>query len=126
MNRHRDFRARVEAALALIPLEFRDLLGDTPILVEDWPSEALLTELGMEPEDALYGLYEGPDRFEAIEAAREGFVGLPGRVILYQGPLEEDFAGPEELQREVAITLVHEIAHHFGIDEARLEELGWD
>jgi len=125
MNRHRDFRARVEAALALIPSEFRDLLGDTPILVEAWPSEALLTELGMEPDDVLYGLYEGPDRFEAIEAGREAFA-LPGRVILYQGPLEEDFPDPDALQQEVAITLVHEIAHHFGIDEARLEELGWD
>lgn len=111
--------------MALIPSEFRDLLGDTPILVEDWPSETLLAELGMEPDDTLYGLYEGPDRFEAIETAREAFA-LPGRVILYRGPLEEDFPEPEELQREVAITLVHEIAHHFGIDEARLEELGWD
>lgn len=45
--------------------------------------------------------------------------------MLYRVPLEEDFSDPEELRREIVVTVLHEVAHHFGLDEARLEELGW-
>ena len=50
---------------------------------------------------------------------------LPDRITIFQGPLERLCSTPEELRAEIAITVVHEVAHHFGIDDAHLHELGW-
>ncbi len=114
------FQKQVREALELIPAEFRPHLENVEILVEDWPSPALLASMEIPEEEGLYGLYVGTPLTERAF----DFSDLPDRIVLYRGPLLEDFPDPEELRREVALTLLHEIAHHLGIDEDRLDELG--
>jgi len=80
----------------------------------------VLREAGLTGDEDLYGLYLGTPLTEAGRIQ-----GLPDRILIFRGPLEEDFPDPETLKREVAITVLHEIAHHFGLDEDRLETLGW-
>jgi len=92
-----------------LPAEFLHYLDNVEILVEDWAPLSLLKEMEVPDDEDLYGV--------SME--------LPDRIVLYQCPLEDDFPEPEELRREIATTVLHEIAHHFGIDEYRLEELGW-
>lgn len=118
---HAFFDACVNEALAAIPAEFQPYLENLEIVVEDWAPEELLDELGVPEDEDLYGLFSGPSLLERDPAAIE----LPPRVTLYRGPLLEDFPEPEDLRREIAVTVLHEVAHHFGIPDARLEELGW-
>ncbi len=114
-----DFYELVERALEGLPPELSALLENVAITVEDWPDSSML--LSDDPEDTLYGFYEGTPLTER----GEWYSGvLPDRITIFRGPLERDFAR-EELEEEVRITVVHEIAHHFGFDEERLEELGW-
>ncbi|ABG03993.1 protein of unknown function DUF1025 [Rubrobacter xylanophilus DSM 9941] len=115
-----EFYELVERALEGLPPELASLLDNVAIVVEDWPDYS--TPLaGTGPEDTLYGLYEGVPLTER----GAGYYGiLPDRITIFRGPLERDFP-PEELEEQVRITVVHEIAHHFGISDERLEELGW-
>ncbi len=115
-----DFYELVERALAGLPSELSRLLDNVAIVVDDWPdySTPLVSD---GPGETLYGLYEGVPLTER-SAGYYGF--LPDKITIFRGPLERDFA-TEELEEQVRITVVHEIAHYFGFDEERLEELGW-
>ncbi len=115
-----DFYELVERALEGLPPELARLLDNVAIVVDEWPdySTPLVAE---DPEDTLYGLYEGVPLTER----GWGYSGvLPDKITIFRGPLERDFE-PAELEEQVRITVVHEIAHYFGFDEDRLEELGW-
>ena len=110
----------MERALEGLPSELSALLDNVAIIVEDWPDYS--TPLAAEHSgDVLYGLYEGVPLTER-SAGYHGV--LPDKITIFQGPLERDFA-PEDLEEQVRVTVVHEIAHHFGFDEDRIEELGW-
>ena len=116
-----DFYELVERALEGLPRELTQLLDNVAIVVDEWPdySTPLVAE---DPEDTLYGLYEGVPLTER----GWGYSGvLPDKITIFRGPLERDFE-PDELEEQVRITVVHEIAHYFGFDEVRLEELGWE
>jgi predicted Zn-dependent protease with MMP-like domain len=115
------FRRLVEEALGLLPAEFRPYLEGVPVVLAEWPSQALLDELEIPADDTLYGLYSGRALTEGPTESGE----LPSRITLFRGPLLEDCLDEDDLRAEIAITVLHEIAHHFGIGEARLEELGW-
>ena len=117
----RAFERLVEEALRELPEAFRPYLGELPVVVADWASEELLDEMGLPEDEDLYGVYLGTPLPERNPAYPE----LPGRIVVFRGPLEEDFPEPEELRRQVTVTVLHELAHHFGIPDARLEELGW-
>jgi predicted Zn-dependent protease with MMP-like domain len=117
----RGFRRLVDEALALVPAEFRPYLEGVAVVIEDWAADELLDAMGIPEEETLYGLYSGRALTEGPMEAGD----LPPRITLYRGPLLEDCGTEAELREEIAITVIHEIAHHFGIDEARLEELGW-
>jgi len=107
-----------------LPPELAGLLDNVALVVDDWPEYSTpLVGRGTDDEgDTLYGLYEGVPLTER----GAGYYGiLPDRITIFRGPLERDFGSPEELEEQVLITVVHEIAHHFGFDEERLEELGW-
>jgi len=111
---HEEFEAAVDAGLELIPDELLDLVDNVVILIEDEPS-------GDDPD--LLGLYDG---IALTERGNYGFGELPDRIFIYRGPTVRMCETADEVREEVAITVVHEIAHHFGIDDERLHELGWD
>jgi predicted Zn-dependent protease with MMP-like domain len=116
------FERLVDRALAGIPSPFREHLAEVAVVVEDEPSDRQLRDNGIGPDETLYGLYEGVPRTEwGADWAMS-----PNRISLFRVPLEEDFPDPAELEDEVRRTVVHELAHHLGIDDDRLEELGAD
>ena len=118
MDRGR-FRRLVVRALESIPPEFATYLDNIAVVIEREPSRDALREGGVATTDELFGLYVGVPLTD-----REGGVpALPARIVIYQGPLERHFR-PAQIPRQVRRTVVHEVAHHFGIDDARLEQLG--
>ena len=116
------FRRLVEAALAQVPEEFRHYLEGVPVVIEDWPPDELLDALGVPEDETLYGLYSG----HPLTAGAPVSGDLPPRITIYRAPLLEDCLDEADLRDEVTTTVLHEIAHHFGIGEDRLKELGWD
>jgi len=117
-----EFEKLVEDGLALIPEEIRVLINNVQIVVEAEPGAKLLEELQVPPDETLFGLYEGVPLTERSTA----YSALPDRIIIFRRPLLEEFNDPLDIRREVARTVIHEVAHHFGIGEERLAELGWD
>lgn len=119
----KSFEALVREAIDRIPAEFQAAMKNVAIVIEDRPGPEAEEMLEDDPEEALYGFYQGvplPER----TADDSGM--MPDVIYLYRKPLEEDFPEREELIREVEITLVHEIAHYFGFDEEILERYGYD
>ena len=111
----------MDEALRDIPEGFMPYLENVTVLVEEWASWDLRQSMGLGPHQDLYGLYQGtPLIFRSFNHAA-----LPDRILIFRGPLERDFPEPEDLRREVTRTVIHEVAHHFGIGEERLRELGW-
>ena len=106
------FEALVEDALDQIPEEIAGLVRNVVVLVEDDPPA---------DEPDLLGVYEGVSLTERTT----DHTGLPDRITVFRRPLLELCETPDELVREVRITVVHEIAHHFGIDDDRLHDLGY-
>jgi predicted Zn-dependent protease with MMP-like domain len=106
------FEDHVRAALESLPADLRDAMSNVEIVVEDENRE--------DPD--VFGLYLGiplPERHDYAGV-------LPDKIAIYRLPLEDEFGhDPELLVEEIRITVVHELAHHFGIDEDRLAELGW-
>ncbi len=118
---HRGFEGLVEQALASIPEPFASALDEVAIVIEDEPTRRQLLENDLDPDaDTLYGLYEGVPR----NAWGADWAPVPNKISLFRIPLEEDFPDPLDLAEEVRITVVHELAHHLGIDDDRLEQLG--
>jgi predicted Zn-dependent protease with MMP-like domain len=119
---HVGFDRLVERALAGIPSPFRECLNEVAIVIDDEPTRDQLAENDLDQDDTLYGLYEGVPR---TEYGADWLV-APNRITLFRLPLEEDFPDPDDLADEVRITVIHELAHHLGIDDDRLGELGVD
>lgn len=119
-RRYGRFEALVERALAEIPPPFSLALREVAIVIADEPTADQLDENGLDPDEGLYGLYEGVPRTEYAA----DWVPFPNKITLFRLPLEEDFADPDELADEVRVTVIHELAHHLGIDDSRLDELG--
>jgi len=120
--RHRPFETLVERALASIPMPFAAALDEVAVVIADDPSPAQRRDNDLGPDDTLYGLYEGVPRTEWSAE----WISEPNRITLFRSPLEEDFPDPSDLADEVRITVIHELAHHLGIDDDRLHELGVD
>ena len=110
-----EFDVAVGDALDAVPADLLDLINNVVFLVEDEPPLD-------DPE--LLGLYDGTPLTERYEGWAAG--SLPDRITIFRGPTLRLCETREEVLNEVAVTVVHEIAHHFGIDDARLHELGWD
>jgi predicted Zn-dependent protease with MMP-like domain len=122
MNR-KSFEKLVRRALDRVPVEFQAAMKNVAIVVRDRPGPEARTDEEDDEEEVLYGLYQGiplPDR--TMDDS-----GMPPDVIfLYQKSLEDDFPNRGDLMREIEITIVHEIAHYFGLDEERLAQYGYD
>ncbi len=110
------FDATIERVLAELPAQFADRLGTVAIVVED---EASPDQLAAVRAGGLFGLYQGipRTRWGADNAS------VPSKITLFRGPLVRAARTPERLAAAIEDTLLHEIAHHFGIDDARLREL---
>ncbi|MEI8333417.1 MAG: metallopeptidase family protein [Chloroflexota bacterium] len=121
-RRHARFEQIVDRVLASIPPPFAAALREVAVVIEDEPSVEQLREQGLPDDEWLYGLYEGVARTEWGADS----VPFPNKITIYRLPLEEDFPDPDDLADEIEITVIHELAHHLGIDEDRLEELGYE
>lgn len=122
MSRKR-FEALVVAALATIPEPIRAHMDNVEVVVNLWPTDEQRASLALAPDEALFGLYEG------VPLTERGVIAnplLPDKITIFQGPLQEQCATEEEMAKEICKTVIHEIAHHFGIDDDRLTELGYD
>lgn len=121
--RHDRFDRLVDRAVASIPQPFRAALDEIALVIADEPSPEQLRENGLAPDETLYGLYDGVP----LDAWDGDGYPMPTRIVVFRLPLEADFPDPEDLAEEVRITILHELAHHLGIeDEDRLLELGID
>lgn len=118
--RHVAFEELVQRALAGIPDPFRAALDEVAIVIDDAPTVEQRRDNDLGADDDLYGLYEGVPRTEY----GADWLAVPNRITLFRLALEEDFADPIELADEVRVTVIHELAHHLGIDEDRLSDLG--
>jgi predicted Zn-dependent protease with MMP-like domain len=114
------FERLVDRALAGIPAPYSEALREVAIVIEDEPSAQQRAENDIEPWDSMYGLYEGVPRIEY----GADWSATPNRITLFRLPLEEDYPDRSELEQEVRQTVLHELAHHLGIDDDRLDELG--
>lgn len=101
-------------------MPFRAALAEVAVVIDDEPSPAQRRENRLGPDDELYGLYEGVPRTEW----GADWVAIPNKITLFRLALEDDFPDPLDLEDEVRITVIHELAHHLGIDDDRLDELG--
>ena len=119
MTRHR-FAGLVEEALRDIPERFRDAMRNVAVVVEDEPSPELLADMDMDPDETLFGLYQGTPLTE-----RDFSYGntLPDRIAIYQGPIEDACETDEDIRRCVAETVIHEFGHYFGLSEEEIEEI---
>ena len=114
------FEALVDRAIAAIPAPYSEALREVAIVIEDEPSDEQLEENDLDLDDSMYGLYEGVPRTDYAA----DWAASPNRITLFRVPLEEDFPDAVELEAEVRMTVLHELAHHLGIDDHRLDELG--
>src|SRR5436190_21827866 len=116
-----DFSSLLDTAIKELPEEFRKKLENVAIIVEDYPSKELLERMEVPEDEILFGLYEG---VPLPERSHFGAPLLPDRILIFQRAIEDACDSPEEVKEELKITLVHEIAHFFGMDDDYLEELG--
>lgn len=110
---HEEFERLVVDELDLLPDDMIDGLDNVIFVVEDRPENGTLDTLG---------LYDG---VALTERGQYGFGEIPDRIVLYREPLLDLCANLDELREQIHITLVHEIAHFYGIDDDRLHDLGW-
>jgi len=114
-----------EAALDRIPEDLAEVMDNVVVLVQDEPDPEMLTEEDYDDSGmpTLLGLYDGVPLTERDEGWS---MVLPDRILIFRGPLERWCTSREELEEEITVTVIHEVAHHFGIPDERLHELGWE
>jgi predicted Zn-dependent protease with MMP-like domain len=118
-----EIRKEVTRVLDRLPRRFREQLRNVEFVVEERPSVELLRTEGLDPRrDTLFGIYQGvplPER-SALDPPL-----LPDKITIFSEPLRESFPDLEELRAQIRLTVLHEIAHYFGMDEDQIEELGY-
>ncbi|MEO0514665.1 MAG: metallopeptidase family protein [Planctomycetota bacterium] len=127
-----EFDRLLDGEVEALPPAIFELLDEVPLIVDDEPSAELLQSLGMTPgEDDLCGLHDATPFTE--QSVEHGFE-MPGQIMLFRGPIQRlaaeisDESGGRfgrELRRQIHITLLHEIGHHFGLEEDDLQRLGY-
>ncbi|MEY3027320.1 MAG: hypothetical protein RLZZ238_2217 [Planctomycetota bacterium] len=129
------FDALFEEVLAELPEGIHQLIEEVPLVLEDRPSVELLRELGIDDDDEiLCGLHTGipltersveaADASDVVQIFREGIIDMAGGWE--EGEDDEGaFGGVERIRKEIRITILHELGHHFGLDEDDLDDLGY-
>jgi predicted Zn-dependent protease with MMP-like domain len=117
----RQFEGLVREAVRSIPRRFRDRLQNVAIVVEDEPGPALLDEMGIEPPDTLFGLYQGTP---LTERTWDYGNRLPDRILVFKQPIEDACEGDEDaIFEEICATIIHEAGHYFGLSEEEIEAI---
>lgn len=119
----KEFDRIVKRAIRRIPEEIRSHLNNILISVQRRPSPELLKDLGIPPDETLFGVFEGTPLAERSITEPPLF---PDTIVLFEAPLLEACATIQELEDEIEITVVHEVAHFFGFSEADLAGLGYE
>ena len=117
-----EFARYVEQALAELPEPFASHLELMTVEIKDRPTRQQLRSVGLAADELLFGLYQGvalPDR--SVEHSGV----LPDRILIFQEDHEIACDSPEQLVEEIRTTVLHEIGHHFGMDEDDLDEVGY-
>ncbi len=117
-----EFDRIVTHAVDRIPPEIRQHLENIVITVKKRPSRQMMREMGMHPDDYPLGLFQGVPLIERSATIPPLY---PDMIYLFQEPLEEICDTREELEEEIEVTVVHEVAHYIGMTEERLAELGY-
>jgi len=117
-----EFERLVADALDEMPEPFASHLSNVDVIVEDEPTADVLEHADIEPEGTLFGLYQGIPQTE--RTGNYTWV-MPDKITIFRGPITRACKTRDDVREEVAVTVVHEIAHHFGISDERLDELGW-
>lgn len=117
--RRKQFERMVRKAIDSLPASIHSLMVNVEIVIEDEPSN----EQRGNDEDGPFGLYEGVPLTE--RSSSYGLV-LPDKITIFRGPLERATATPSERFVEIRTTVIHEVAHHFGMDEWQIAELGYE
>lgn len=115
------FEEQVMATIDSLPVEFASRLENLEIVVDAYPTPEQRRAAGLRPWQTLYGLYQGIPLTQ--RTTQYGLV-APDVITIFSGPLLHDFPAEEQLRAQVHHTVLHELAHHFGISDARLHELG--
>ena len=116
-----DFEQLVAQALDNLPDAFRERLDNVEVVVEDWPDRGTLRLAGIQNPMQLLGFYHG---VPLTERSHGYTLVLPDKISIYQQPIEHICRTPEAIRAQVRRTVMHELAHHFGIDDSRLREIG--
>ena len=119
----RKFEALVARALDGLPELIGERMDNIDVVIEEWPAREQYRRLGLNPDEWLFGLYEGTP---LLERGITSDPLLPDKITIFKGPLEEACENEDQVAEEIRRTVVHEVAHHFGIDEDRLRDLGYD
>ena len=115
------FEDLVDQAVAGLPARLTAYLDNVEVVVEDWPTARHADSVGLARGETLYGLYEGVPLTE--RSTHYGLV-LPDKITVFRGPILQAHRSPAAVREQVRQTVVHELAHHFGIDDDRLTALG--
>jgi predicted Zn-dependent protease with MMP-like domain len=116
-----EFEQLVVQALDELPDFFKEKLQNVEVVVADWPTEAEVRSVGLKPGQLLFGLYQGIPLTK--RTSHYGLV-LPDKITIYRMPIEQVCRTREKIIHQVQHTVKHELAHHFGISDDRLRELG--
>jgi predicted Zn-dependent protease with MMP-like domain len=115
-----EFAVLVEEALHDIPRRFRKAMKNVAVVIEDEPPPDVLDELDVEPDDTLFGLYQGTP---LTERRWDYGNSLPDRISIYQRPIEDACDSDDDIRACVAETVIHEFGHYFGMSEEEIEEI---
>src|SRR5687768_3120388 len=118
------FGRLVERALAELPPRFQEFLDEVPVQIETRPTRRMLRSLGLDDDELLFGLYQGADLMTRAETEGRG-TPRPNHILVFQEDHELACDTEAELVHEIRTTVLHEIGHHFGMDEDDLDELGY-
>lgn len=127
-HQRRRFDRAVEDVLRDLPAKVREMIEEVPVVVEDRPSEDVMEEEHLDGPDDLCGLYTG---VPLIERGLNDSDPIGDRITLYREALldeardEDGRLDPRELRRQIRLTILHEMGHHFGLDENDLDKLGY-
>ena len=114
------FEQTVVEALDALPPEFAAALENIEVLIEELPLASHRRAVGIKPWQTLYGLYQG---IPITQRTRSYSLVAPDTITIFREPLLRDFPDPDQLRDQIRRTVLHEIAHYFGIDDDRLREL---